>query len=96
MHNNYLTLPVVFLMISNHYPFFFATKYNWIIVAIVLLVGPMIRHFYNARHEGKDSPWWTWFVAAFGMMVVAWLSSNGPAGHEDRRIAGDAGLRAGQ
>lgn len=80
IHNNYLTLPVVFLMLSNHYPFFFATKYNWIIVAIVLLVGPVIRHFFNARHEGKPSPWWTWFVAAFGMMVVAWLSSNGPTG----------------
>ncbi len=82
VHNNYLTLPVVFLMLSNHYPFFFATKYNWIIVAIVLVVGPIIRHFYNARHEGKQSPWWTWFVAAFGMMVVAWLSSNGPAGQK--------------
>jgi uncharacterized membrane protein len=82
VHNNYLTLPVVFLMISNHYPFFFATKYNWIIVAIVLLVGPLIRHFYNARHEGKPSPWWTWFVVVFGMMVVAWLSSNGPAGQK--------------
>jgi len=80
IHNNYLTLPVVFLMLSNHYPFFFATKYNWIIVAIVLLIGPVIRHFFNARHEGKDSPWWTWFVAAFGMMVVAWLSSTGPTG----------------
>jgi uncharacterized membrane protein len=82
IHNNYLTLPVVFLMLSNHYPFFFATRYNWIIVAIVLLIGPIIRHFFNARHEGKDSPWWTWFVAAFGMMVVAWLSSNGPTGQK--------------
>lgn len=80
IHNNYLTLPVVFLMISNHYPFFFATKYNWVIVAIVLIVGPLIRHFYNARHEGKDSPWWTWFVVVFAMMVVAWLSSTGPKG----------------
>ena len=78
VHNNYLTLPVVFLMLSNHYPLFYATQYNWIIVAIVLLVGPVIRHFFNARHEGKDSPWWTWFVAAFGMMVVAWLASTGP------------------
>ncbi len=36
VHNNYLTLPVVFLMLSNHYPLFFATRYNWLIVAIVL------------------------------------------------------------
>jgi uncharacterized membrane protein len=78
VHNNYLTLPVVFLMLSNHYPLFFATKYNWIIVAIVLIIGPVIRHFFNARHEGKESPWWTWFVAAFAMMLVLWLTTTGP------------------
>ena len=40
VHNNYLTLPVVFLMISNHYPLMFATRFNWLIVAIVLAIGP--------------------------------------------------------
>lgn len=78
VHNNYLTLPVVFLMISNHYPLLYATRYNWLIVAIVLAVGPVIRHFYNSRHEGKGSPWWTWGVAAAGMIAVAWLSAAGP------------------
>ncbi|MEI9806164.1 MAG: urate hydroxylase PuuD [Pseudolabrys sp.] len=77
VHNNYLTLPVIFLMLSNHYPLLFATRFNWLIVAIVLLIGPVIRHFYNARHEGKESPWWTWFVAAGGMMTIAWLSGFG-------------------
>ena len=71
VHNNYLTLPVVFLMLSNHYPLFFATRYNWLIVAIVLIIGPVIRHFFNSRHEGKGSPWWTWGVAAAGMVAVA-------------------------
>jgi len=80
VHNNYLTLPVVFLMLSNHYPLFFATRYNWIIVAIVLLIGPAIRHFFNSRHEGKGSPWWTWVLAAAGMLAIAWLSAAGPAG----------------
>jgi uncharacterized membrane protein len=79
VHNNYLTLPVVFLMLSNHYPLFFATKYNWLIVAIVLGIGPVIRHFFNSRHEGKGSPWWTWGVAAAGMVAVALLSAAGPA-----------------
>ena len=78
VHNNYLTLPVVFLMLSNHYPLFFATKYNWVIVAIVLLLGPIIRHFFNSRHEGKGSPWWTWIVAAAGMLAIALLSAAGP------------------
>ena len=78
VHNNYLTLPVVFLMLSNHYPLFFATRFNWLIVAIVLVIGPVIRHFFNARHEGKGSPWWTWGVAAAGMAAIAWLSAAGP------------------
>jgi uncharacterized membrane protein len=85
VHNNYLTLPVVFLMVANHYPLMFATRYNWLIVAIVLAIGPVIRHFYNSRHEGKGSPWWTWGVAAAGMLAVAWLSAAGPR---------DAGPRA--
>jgi uncharacterized membrane protein len=82
VHNNYLTLPVVFLMLSNHYPLFFATRFNWLIVAIVLLIGPVIRHFFNSRHEGKGSPWWTWGVAAAGMIAIAWLSAAGPPGQK--------------
>jgi uncharacterized membrane protein len=78
VHNNYLTLPVVFLMLSNHYPLFYATRFNWLLVAIVLAIGPVIRHFFNSRHEGKGSPWWTWGVAAAGMAAVAWLSAAGP------------------
>ena len=78
VHNNYLTLPVIFLMISNHYPLLYATRYNWLIVAIVLALGPVIRHFFNARHAGKPSPWWVWGVAACGMIAVALLSAAGP------------------
>jgi uncharacterized membrane protein len=82
VHNNYLTLPVIFLMLSNHYPLFFATRFNWLIVAIVLLIGPVIRHFFNSRHEGKGSPWWTWGVAVAGMIAIAWLSGLGPPGQK--------------
>jgi uncharacterized membrane protein len=78
VHNNYLTLPVIFLMISNHYPLLFATRYNWIIVAIILALGGVIRHFYNCRHAGKPQPWWTWGVAVVGMVAVFWLSTMGP------------------
>jgi uncharacterized membrane protein len=80
VHNNYLTLPVVFLMLSTHYPLFFATRFNWLIVAIVLLIGPVIRHFFNSRHAGNGSPWWTWGIAAAGMIAIAWLSGAGASG----------------
>jgi uncharacterized membrane protein len=83
VHNNYLTLPVIFLMLSNHYPLVFATKYNWVIVAILLVIGPVIRHFYNERHAGREDPWWTWAVAAIGLCTVIWLTAAGP--REDTR-----------
>src|SRR5580698_3123995 len=86
VHNNYLTLPVVFLMLSNHYPLLFATRYNWLIVAIVLLIGPVVRHFYNSRHEGKGDPWWTWAVAAAGMIAIAFLSAAGPRGDDTASV----------
>jgi uncharacterized membrane protein len=79
MHNNYLTLPVLFVMISNHYPLAFASRFNWLILAIVLVVGAIIRHFYNTRHKGLPSPWWTWGVAAAGVVLIVWLSSVGPS-----------------
>src|SRR3954467_10270236 len=78
VHNNYLTLPVVVLMISNHYPLLFATRYNWAIVPIVLALGPVIRHFFNERHKGNPSPWWVWGVAAAGMIAILLLSAAGP------------------
>jgi uncharacterized membrane protein len=87
LHNNYLTLPALFLMISNHYPLSFATRWNWLIVALVIVVGAVIRHFYNMRHAGRPSPWWTWGVAAAAMALVVWLSAAWPGGEE--RAAAD-------
>jgi len=78
VHNNYLTLPVIVLMISNHYPLLFATRYNWAIVAIVLALGPVIRHFFNERHAGRKSPWWVWGAASLGMIAIGFLSAAGP------------------
>jgi uncharacterized membrane protein len=77
IHNNYLTLPVILLMLSNHYPLLYATRYNWIIAAIVLALGPVIRHYFNTRDAGRGNPWWTWLVAAIGMIAIAFLSSLG-------------------
>jgi uncharacterized membrane protein len=74
-HNNYLTLPVVFLMLSNHYPLIFATEYNWVIASLVFLMGVTIRHWFNSRHAGTGSPHWTWAVTALLFLAVAWLST---------------------
>ncbi|MDB5509560.1 MAG: conserved rane protein of unknown function [Hyphomicrobiales bacterium] len=76
VHNNYLTLPVVFLMISNHYPLAFASRWNWLIVALVVVIGVTVRHFYNSRHAHKPSPWWTWAVAAAAFLAIVFLSGQ--------------------
>ncbi len=83
MHNNYLTLPVLFVMISNHYPLAYASRWNWLILALVLVIGAVIRHFFNEQHKGKPSPWWTWGVAAAGFALVIWLSSFPPVAASD-------------
>ncbi len=75
LHNNYLTLPVLFLMIGNHYPLSFATRWSWVIVAVVVIMGVAMRHFFNSRHAGRPTPWWTWGVVAAGALVVVWLST---------------------
>lgn len=83
LHNNYLTLPVLFVMIGNHYPLAFASRWNWAILAIVLVMGAVIRHFFNQQHKGEASPWWTWAVALAGMAAIVWLSAQPAATSEE-------------
>jgi uncharacterized membrane protein len=75
MHNNYLTLPVIFLMLSNHYPLAFATAYSWIIASLIFLTGVTIRHYFNTMHKTGKGPHWTWAVTVLLMIVIAWLST---------------------
>lgn len=74
-HNNYLTLPVLFLMLSNHYPLAFGTQFNWIIASLVFLIGVLIRHFFNTQHARKGNPTWTWLAAAILFVIIMWLST---------------------
>jgi len=73
-HNNYLTLPVIFLMLSNHYPLAFATELNWIIASLVFLMGVTIRHYFNTVHARKGEPRWTWLATAVLFIAVIILS----------------------
>lgn len=74
-HNNYLTLPVIFLMLSNHYPLAFASEWNWVIASLVFLMGVTIRHYFNSMHAGTGQPTWTWAVTAAIFIVIMWLST---------------------
>lgn len=92
-HNNYLTLPVVFLMLSNHYPLAFATEWNWLIASLVFLMGVTIRHFFNTMHAGGGMLWWTWAVTAILFVGIMWLSTA-PLQHDEYGAAETRPLNA--
>jgi uncharacterized membrane protein len=74
-HNNYLALPVLFLMLSNHHPLAFATEWNWVIASLVFLMGVTIRHYFNSIHARSGEPTWTWAATAILFILIAWLST---------------------
>ncbi len=71
IHNNYLTLPVLFLMISNHYPMTYGHPYAWAVLLAILLIGAWARHFFNLRHKGTVKPE-ILISAAVAIVVLAW------------------------
>ena len=76
-HNNYLTLPVILMMISQHYPMLYDNRNSWLVVTLILLVGASIRHFFNLMHTGREirTLRWQWPTAAALMTVlIAFLS----------------------
>ena len=70
LHNNYITLPVLFIMISNHYPMTYGHKYNWLILAAISFIGAAVRHYFNLKNKGKQKVW-ILPVAAAGMIALA-------------------------
>ena len=74
-HNNYLTLPVLFIMISNHFPITYGNQYNWLVLIAVSVVGVLVRHFYNIRHLGGGvfggaKAIWMLPTALFGFVLI--------------------------
>ncbi|MFZ8884692.1 MAG: urate hydroxylase PuuD, partial [Litorivicinaceae bacterium] len=72
-HNNYLTLPVLFMMLSNHYPMTFVGEDLWILVALVVLIGAIIRDYFNAGHAGATGlrVRWQWPIASALIVILA-------------------------
>jgi len=70
VHNNYLTLPVLLTMISNHYPMTFAHPHAWLVLACLLLLAAYVRHFFNLRHRGRTA-WSIPLLAATGALALA-------------------------
>jgi uncharacterized membrane protein len=66
VHNNYFTLPVLFIMISNHYAMTYGHAYNWLVLAAIMAAGVLIRHFFNLKHKGRI----VWAYPAAGVALL--------------------------
>ena len=73
LHNNYLTLPVLFIMVSNHYPATYGSWLNWAILAGLSVVGALTRHWFNLRNQGRRAAW-ILPAAALGMVALAFVT----------------------
>ncbi len=74
IHNNYMTIPVLFIMISSHFPFKYGNKYNWLILALISIIGASVRHFFNLRNK-KQYNVWILPTAALGMICLMFYVS---------------------
>jgi uncharacterized membrane protein len=70
VHNNYLTLPVVFTMISNHFAFTYEHEHAWAVLVALVLIGAWIRHFFNLRHAGRTE----WFIPITAVVAAVALA----------------------
>ncbi|MHC5348184.1 urate hydroxylase PuuD [Metapseudomonas furukawaii] len=73
-HNNYFTLPVLFIMISNHFPSTYGSQYNWLILAGIAVIAVLIRHYFNTRHDSNKFAW-TLPAGALGMISLAFVTA---------------------
>ncbi|AZF17091.1 membrane protein [Pseudomonas sp. R3-18-08] len=77
-HNNYFTLPVLFIMISNHFPSTYGSHYNWLILAGIAVAAVLVRHYFNTRHNSQKYAW-TLPVGALAMISLAYVTGPTPA-----------------
>jgi len=77
LHNNYLTLPVVFIMLSSHFPLTFGSEWNWLLLVAISVIGAGVRHWFNLRGRGHFNVWiLPVAVAAMIALAVVTLPSD--------------------
>lgn len=77
-HNNYMTLPVLFCMISTHYPMTFGHRYNWAVLLLLFAVGAAVRHYFNLRNKGRERAGWLYAGGAtIAFIALAFVASTG-------------------
>lgn len=78
LHNNYLTLPVLLFMVSSHYPFLYARETSWLVIALIVLSGGLIRHFLNRTDAGVAPRTVLWALAAAAIALLGAITLTTP------------------
>jgi uncharacterized membrane protein len=78
VHNNYLTLPVLLAMLSNHFSFVYGHAQGWLILLVLMALSAWVRHFFNLRNQGRVV-WAIPVSAAIGVVIVAVAIAPRPA-----------------
>jgi uncharacterized membrane protein len=93
-HNNYLTLPVLLMMISNHYPMTFGAPNNWLVVAAILILGGVIRDYFNSKNAGLSGNRlkWQWPVAGLFVALLMVLTAHLPVAVSQDTDVSDVGV----
>ena len=74
VHNNYLTLPVLFVMLSPHYPMTYGHEYGWLLLIAIFIAGALVRHFFNLRNRGRAAPVLV-IIAALILILAAFVAA---------------------
>lgn len=71
--NNYFTLPLIFTMISNHYPMMYAHEHGWLVLVFVGVITATARHYFNQKHLGHNKPGYLIVPAIATIALIFWM-----------------------
>lgn len=101
VHNNYLTLPVLLMMVSNHYPFITNHPQSWLVVALIMVIGAAFRHFLNSHEAAHGKPkeevksyGWALGVTAIGIIVAFFFTAPTARDTSGTQLVTDAQILA--
>ena len=90
LHNNYLTLPVLLMMVSGHYPMLYSHPLSWLVVALILVAGGLVRHLINRHDAGDDFHAYSWAAPIAAFALICAVSATAPRRAESALQVADA------
>jgi uncharacterized membrane protein len=93
LHNNYLTLPVLLFMVSSHYPFLYSRETSWLVIALIVLAGGLIRHFLNRTDAGVAPRAVLWALAAATIALLGAITLTTPRVHSGSKVTDAAMMK---